>query len=398
MSEEFQLFISSTVNDLAPVREELARNLAYPGCVIRYSEDARFPVEPGTSAHDACLAVVRRSHGFILLIGSRFGAEYLDQGKSITWREWEEARGAGLTPIVLINRKTTDVCRLIAEERSALLANNPTASAQELDSLLEDKLGEILQGYHLAPSIQRFVDRVCTEYRDNWVKLDWDGSAGQALEYIRFNLFIQAAASDRRRRDTIEYAQAAGVMLGHVRDLGLRVVGLTADARCGKITHYDAVQGMLETVALLRAGLFGFEDRDRYTLIVHELHDSALHPIARVAHPRVPRRGRKWMSGQGHAGQAILQDQFMVSGDIRQTFAWVRNPATDEEDQQNYVSMLSRPYYDSYGKPIGVVTLTSSRLDHFTKVNDSAAQAFETVVSLINSLVLETQHERRRQH
>ena len=315
MSEEFQLFISSTVNDLAPVREELARNLAHPGCVIRYSEDARFPVEPGTSAHDACLAVVRRSHGFILLIGSRFGAEYLDQGKSITWREWEEARGAGLTPIVLINRKTTDVCRLIAEERSALLANNPTASAQELDSLLEDKLGEILQGYHLAPSIQRFVDRVCTEYRDNWVKLDWDGSAGQALEYIRFNLFIQAAASDRRRRDTVEFARSVGYVLGDLRHLGMRAVELTIDARVGQITHRDAVQGILETVALLRAGLFGFEAEDRYDLIVSELHGSDLHPIAHAAHPRVPRRDRIWMSGHGRGGSAKLR--FSASQTLR---------------------------------------------------------------------------------
>ena len=71
MSEEFQLFISSTVDDLTVVRKELAKRLQHPGCIIRCSEDKSFPVEPGLTSHDACLAVVRRCHGFALLIGTR---------------------------------------------------------------------------------------------------------------------------------------------------------------------------------------------------------------------------------------------------------------------------------------------------------------------------------------
>jgi hypothetical protein len=105
MSEEFQLFISSTVNDLTAVRKELAKKLGQAGRIIRCSEDKNFPVEPGLTSHDACLAVVRRCHGFALLIGTRFGGEYQNQGKSITWREWEEACLTGLTPIVLVNEK-----------------------------------------------------------------------------------------------------------------------------------------------------------------------------------------------------------------------------------------------------------------------------------------------------
>ena len=81
----------------------------------------------------------------------------------------------------------------------------------------------------------------------------------------------------------------------------------------------------------------------------------------------------------------------MVSGDIRQTSAWVRNPATDEEDKRNYVSVLAKPYYRADGKPGGAVTLSSSRVDHFTKPDDSAAKAFDTVVSFINMVMLEVQ-------
>jgi len=212
----------------------------------------------------------------------------LNQGKSITWREWEEACTVGLTPIILINSKTADLCRLIAKERSALQEDSPTASPPELDSSLEKKLSEKIEGYHLAPSIQRFVDVVCKGHTDNWMKLDWDGSAGQALEYIRFNLLIQAAASSRRRRVTVEFARTVGDTLADLKNLGQRVVVLTAAARRGETSQLDAAQGILQIAASMRTGLFRFEDRDRYSLVVHELRGVELHPIARAAHPSVP--------------------------------------------------------------------------------------------------------------
>jgi len=141
----------------------------------------------------------------------------------------------------------------------------------------------------------------------------------------------------------------------------------------------------------MRAGLFRFEDRDRYSLVVHELRGLELHPIARAAHPSVPSRGRIWMLGEGHVGRAVRQNQLLVSGDIRQTSTWVRNPDTNEEDQQNYVSVLARPYYRADGKPGGAVTLTSSRVDHFTRSDEPAVRTFDTVVSFINMIMLEVQ-------
>jgi hypothetical protein len=382
MSEEFQLFISSTVNDLTAVRKELAKKLGQPGRVIRCSEDKNFPVEPGLTSHDACL-------GFTLLIGSRFGGEYQSQGKSITWREWEEACLTGLTPIVLINKRTNELCRMIATERSALQKANAAANIQELDEALEKKLGKKLFGYHQAPALQRFIDTVRKGHTDNWVKLDWDGTAREAIEYIQFNLAVQAAAAERRRRDAIEVLQAVRQTLADLSILGRRVAVLIAGIHTRRVNQFDALQGLLEIVGSLRLGLFGFADEDRYTVAVHELRGDKLHPVARAAHSAVPRRGRVWSLGEGHVGRAVQQDQMMVSGDIRQTSAWVRNSTTDEEDRRNYVSVLAKPYYRADGKPGGAVTLSSSRVDHFTKLDDSAAQAFDTVVSFINMVMLE---------
>ena len=79
MSTEFHIFISSTVDDLKGIRKKLAKALEQRGRIVRCSEDPNFPVEPGMTSHDACLAVVRRCHAFVLLIGARFGGEYQTQ-------------------------------------------------------------------------------------------------------------------------------------------------------------------------------------------------------------------------------------------------------------------------------------------------------------------------------
>jgi hypothetical protein len=183
--------------------------------------------------------------------------------------------------------------------------------------------------------------------------------------------------------------QAAGQTVADLSSLGRRAAVLLARIRTQQVSHLDALQGLLEVVGSMRVGLFGFADVDRYTLAVHELRGEKLHPIARAAHSAVPSRDRVWSLGEGHVGQAVEQNRMMVSGDIRQTSAWTCNPATDEEDRRNYVSVLTRPYYRTDGKPAGAVALSSSRVDHFTKLDKSAAQAFDTVVSFINMVMLE---------
>lgn len=199
-----------------------------------------FPIEPGLTSHDACLAVVRRCHGFALLIGTRFGGEYLGQGKSITWREWEEACVTGLTPIVLVNKKTNELCRMIAKERSVLQKANPAATVRDLDEVLEKKLKRKLVGCHQAAALQRFVDTVRKGHTDNWVKLDWNGAAHEAVEYIQFNLAIQAAAAERRRRDAVEVLQAVGQTLADLSILGRRVAVLLAWIRRRRVNQTES--------------------------------------------------------------------------------------------------------------------------------------------------------------
>jgi hypothetical protein len=79
----------------------------------------------------------------------------------------------------------------------------------------------------------------------------------------------------------------------------------------------------------------------------------------------------------------------MVSGDIRATRAWVHHPSTEATDRLNYVSVMARPYFLANGKPGGTVTLTSSRVDHFTNSDQPYALAFDLVASFIIMIVSE---------
>jgi hypothetical protein len=79
----------------------------------------------------------------------------------------------------------------------------------------------------------------------------------------------------------------------------------------------------------------------------------------------------------------------MVSGDIRATRAWIHHPSTEDTDRLNYVSVMARPYLRADGRPGGAVTLTSSRVDHFTNLDQPAAVAFDMTVSFITMLMVE---------
>ena len=340
------------------------------------------------TSHDACLAVVRRCHAFVLLIGTRFGGEYQNQGKSITWREWEEACLCGLTPIILVNNKTNKLCRFIANERALRLKARPKDSDHDVDHYLESKFKSQFQGYHHASGLQRFVDTVRKGHTDNW-KLDWNGSATQAIDYVNQNLAIQAAAAERQRQEARDLLRASGRTLVRLTQIASRVAALVVGIRKRRIEYLVAVQGLLDLVASFRTQLFGFRDVDRHTLVVHELRRGKLHPVARAAHAEVLSRNRMWSVGEGHVGQSVQHEHMMVSGDIRATRAWMHHPSTEAIDRMNYVSVMARPYFLANGKPGGTVTLASNRVDHFTNSDQPEAFAFDMIVSFINMLMAE---------
>jgi hypothetical protein len=160
--------------------------------------------------------------------------------------------------------------------------------------------------------LQRFVDAVRKGHKDNW-KLDWNGRAQEAIDYANQNLAVQAASAERRRQEAREELQAGGQTLADLSKVGDRVRLLLAGIRMKQIERVQAVQAILDVVESLRAGLFGFAEDERYTLVVHEARRRKLYPIARTAHPAIPKHGRVWSFGQGHVGEAARSNQLMIS-------------------------------------------------------------------------------------
>lgn len=103
-----RVFISSTCFDLIDARAELKQSLQDQGYIVYASEAPDFPVLNGLSAPDNCLAVVRQSDVYLLIIHTRYGSpfhgtaqftvpeELRKQTISVTMAEYLTAREAQL--------------------------------------------------------------------------------------------------------------------------------------------------------------------------------------------------------------------------------------------------------------------------------------------------------------
>ncbi|HCG5214960.1 TPA: DUF4062 domain-containing protein [Vibrio parahaemolyticus] len=101
-----KVFVSSTCFDLGEVREQLRRFIRTFGFEPVLSEHGEVFFHPDLHTHDSCVHEVSNCQIFILIIGGRFGGEYVaDTNKSITNAEYEAAKRSGI-PIFTYVRNT----------------------------------------------------------------------------------------------------------------------------------------------------------------------------------------------------------------------------------------------------------------------------------------------------
>ena len=80
-----KVFVSSTCFDLGEIREQLARFINSYGFDPILSDHGDVFYKPDCHTHDSCIHEVSNCQLFILIIGGRFGGEYVyDNSKSIT--------------------------------------------------------------------------------------------------------------------------------------------------------------------------------------------------------------------------------------------------------------------------------------------------------------------------
>lgn len=95
------IFLSSTFADLSATRMTIAGKLRVAGHHVVLAEDGDLSYDPSAPPEQSCYEKVLNSHLFILIIGRRYGSPTCaslsnKEYKSITLREYETARDAGL--------------------------------------------------------------------------------------------------------------------------------------------------------------------------------------------------------------------------------------------------------------------------------------------------------------
>ncbi len=223
-----------------------------------------------------------------------------------------------------------------------------------------------------------------------WLELDagvWDGTVARACAHTLS--FLDAAHLEARHRLTLDGLVAALDAVSALRDVVQVAQLLAVEVRRRKRTVAAALQTLLSVIEARRWELLGIEG-ERYTVVVHRLRAGRLVPIARVAHPSVPSRGRTWPLGQSHVGIAAQRRLFMVSPDFRDTQAWVAGSPTDADDRRNYVSVMTMPLLLNtrrrQAEVVGTLTVSSDRRDHFSETDDLQAVAFTALASLATML------------
>lgn len=99
-----RVFVSSTCYDLKYIRENLKYFINSMGYESILSEDGDVFYDPDMHTHEACLSEVQNCQIFVLIIGGRYGGDYLKENKSITNKEYEEAIKCKIPVFALIER------------------------------------------------------------------------------------------------------------------------------------------------------------------------------------------------------------------------------------------------------------------------------------------------------
>ncbi|TEB41597.1 DUF4062 domain-containing protein, partial [Flavobacterium circumlabens] len=108
-----RIFISSTCYDLSQIRDNLSEFITSCNYETVLSERGDIFYHPDLHTHECCVNEIENCNMFILVIGGRFGGNYIsDPKKSITNAEYEAARVKNLPVFTFIKREVYEDHRL----------------------------------------------------------------------------------------------------------------------------------------------------------------------------------------------------------------------------------------------------------------------------------------------
>ncbi|RUT71972.1 DUF4062 domain-containing protein [Flavobacterium cupreum] len=113
-----RIFISSTCYDLSQIRDNLSEFITSCNYETVLSERGDIFYHPDLHTHECCVNEIENCNMFILVIGGRFGGNYIsDPKKSITNAEYEAARVKNLPVFTFIKREVYEDHRLYQKNK-----------------------------------------------------------------------------------------------------------------------------------------------------------------------------------------------------------------------------------------------------------------------------------------
>jgi len=113
-----RIFISSTCYDLSQIRDNLSEFITGCNYEAILSERGDIFYHPDLHTHECCVNEIENCNMFILIIGGRFGGNYIsDPKKSITNAEYEAARIKNLPVFTFIKREVYEDHRLYQKNK-----------------------------------------------------------------------------------------------------------------------------------------------------------------------------------------------------------------------------------------------------------------------------------------
>lgn len=152
-----KVFVSSTCFDLGEVREQLARFIRSYGFDPVLSEHGDVFYKPECHTHESCLHEVSNCQLFVLIIGGRFGGEYVyDKTKSITNAEYSAAKACKIPVFTYV--------------RSGVLSNHHFYQQNKKKEFVADIEYPAIEKQEYAIDIFNFIDEVRRSSENNAIE------------------------------------------------------------------------------------------------------------------------------------------------------------------------------------------------------------------------------------
>jgi hypothetical protein len=177
-----RVFIGSTYYDLKYIRDGIETFIKGMGYVPILFEKGDIPFDPDRALEDSCYQEVESADMLILIVGGRYGAisgedqekikknptEYFGRIRSITNREYEQARERNLATFIFIEQSVFAEYRTYKENKgnkSIRFAHVDDAHIYEMvDDILKQKKGNFIKDFAVLEDITSWL-------RDQWAGL-----------------------------------------------------------------------------------------------------------------------------------------------------------------------------------------------------------------------------------